>query len=633
MNGFVATHPAAFWGLLLAVPIVLLHLYHRRRVVVVFLPLLKEAVGARRPGGGWRRLRDRMALGLRLLALLAAVLALAGLVPRPDAPEPPALVLVIDADVTTDAREAGGETRSARARAAATAWLGAGPWREVAVLEARETPHVLVPPTRDVEGARRTLRQPGAPADTEADVGAATDQALRLASSIAPARVLVLSARAFDASVPAPEGVGLEVLGVGSVRDDRAIVAFDVRSQEEAPSSSVEVGVRNDAAGARSTTVVLRVGGTEQQRRSVDLAPGEVAMVTFEITPPREGAWIDLDLEGGDAYAANDHVGAWLAPPVRPAVLAVHGGRLRPYVRALLEAMGETIDAEASGTVAARDLPVATLRDVMLVDGVDLPPRSLRPGAWIFLAPRGGELPFDLGDAVDEPMIWRTSPDHPLVRDIDLAAAYVARGRPLRGEGLVALAEADGQAMLAEGEADGVRYVALGLDPEGSDLPLRTALPLLLRNAIRRLAFAPARPFKPFYRSGERLRPRRPLPGGPDAVLSCGVRACPVRLSPEGEAYVVPAGRSGRVEIRTGVGGGVAWVGRTAFVDIDPSRTVVPVRTEAARPPPAPRPIDVPARWRQAFLLAALVALLLDLLLLVLSRRPADKLAPVPARA
>ena len=47
-------------GLGLAVPLVLLHLHHRRRVVVPFLPLLVEAAGPRRAGGGWRRLRERL---------------------------------------------------------------------------------------------------------------------------------------------------------------------------------------------------------------------------------------------------------------------------------------------------------------------------------------------------------------------------------------------------------------------------------------------------------------------------------------------------------------------------------------------------------------------------------------------
>ena len=626
-------HPAALWGLLLAVPITLMHLYHRRRVVVVFLPLLKEAVGARRPGGGWRRLRDQLALALRLLALTAAVLALAGLAPASSQPPPPALVLVIDADATTRIREADGRTRYEHARAHAAAWLDAAPWRAVTVLEARETPALLVPWTADPARARQALEAPAGPAETDADLAGTVALAREAAGGSVPARVVVLTARAVAAEPP-PEGVEVDVLGVGEARDDVALVAFDVRAAPSLPASRLDVGVRSDADESRRATLVVSVGGEVAERRDLELPPGEVVTASFDVTPPRAGAWVEIGLAPGtDAYPFDDEVAAWLAPPPRPSVLAIHGEALRPYVRAVLDAMGEAIDLEASGTVAAADVPVAPLRDVMIVDGVDLPAGSLRPGAWIFLAPRGGELPFLVGDEVQEPMVWRTAPDHPLVADVDLAAAYVARGRPLRGEGLVALAEADGQAVLAEGERDGVRYVALGLDPQGSDLPLRTALPLLLRGAIRRLAFAPAQPFKPFYRPGEALRPRGPLPGGPDAHLACGARTCAVRLTPDGEAFRVPPGPGGRVEIRTGDGTGVAWVGRTAFVDVAPARTVVPARAEAPPPPPAPRPVDRAGRWRRALVGTALLCLLLDLVLLAVTRRPADKLAPVPARA
>ncbi|MFV1959549.1 MAG: BatA domain-containing protein, partial [Planctomycetota bacterium] len=104
--------PTVLWGLLLLVPLVLLHLHHRRRrLVVVFLPLLTEAHGRRRPGGGWRRLRDRTSLLLQALAATAAVVALAGLGPKRVGPKPQALVLVVDADPTTAAVERDGRPR------------------------------------------------------------------------------------------------------------------------------------------------------------------------------------------------------------------------------------------------------------------------------------------------------------------------------------------------------------------------------------------------------------------------------------------------------------------------------------------------------------------------------------------
>jgi hypothetical protein len=213
------------------------------------------------------------------------------------------------------------------------------------------------------------------------------------------------------------------------------------------------------------------------------------------------------------------------------------------------------------------------------------------------------------------------------VRDLDLGTAYVIRGHPIRGEGVRSLAEADGQTVLAEGERAGVRYVVLGLDPEGSDLPLRAALPLLVRNAIRRLAAQPTRPLAPLYRAGESLRPRLPLPYGPEATLRLDGREEPVRLAPDGEAWEVPSGRGGEVEIVTRGPGDEEWRGRTAFVDIDPQRSIRPVR--AAQPEPPARRAEAPedARWRRALLVFAALCLVADLAVMAGRGRPSAKLA------
>jgi hypothetical protein len=268
---------------------------------------------------------------------------------------------------------------------------------------------------------------------------------------------------------------------------------------------------------------------------------------------------------------------------------------------------------------------------VYVVDGASLPDGALRPGAWLFLAPLEGALPFTVGDPLARPLVWRTEPDHPLVRELDLGGAYVVRGYPVQGEGVRALAEADGRIVLAEGERNGVRYVAVGLDPEGSDLPLRAALPLLVRNAVRRLAAQPTRPLAPLYRAGGSLRPRLALPHGPDARIAVGGRELAARLPVEGRAWQVPAGLAGEAEIRTRAPGGAAWTGRTAFVDLDPERTIRPARPARAEPPPGRVHGPAHARWRRALLVLAGLFLLADLALMAGRRRPSSKLAEASA--
>lgn len=636
--------PAVLWALLLAVPITLLHLYHRRLVVVPFLPLLVEAVGPRRPGGGWRRLRDRASLVLRLLALASLVLALAGLSPARAGPPPPALVLVVDADVTMRTVESDGRTRYLAALELARRIVVSDVWREVAVLEARALPEVLVAPTADRGAAAARLRRTREDAETgkrtpdtgRGDLDAALQTALSVAHDRAPATVRVLSARLVAVPPAADEesggAVSVEPWGVGTTREDQGIASFELASAVGAARALLTVAVRNDADGTRDRELVVDVGESEVFRRRVDLGAGEsTEPLAVEVQPPKDGGWLRVRLDGGDAYAENDGVDAWLAPPLRPSVLVVHAGNVRPYTRAILDAMGEGIDVAESGFVHVSDLARANPRDVTIVDGVALPEGALRPGAWLFLAPLGSGLPFEVAEPVQEPLVWRSAPDHPLVQDLDLGAAWVARGFPVSGAGLVSLAEADGATVLGEGEAGDVRYVVLGLDPEGSDLPLRAAFPLLLQAAVRRLAAVPIAPLAPFYRAGGALRPRLPLPGGQRATLTWPGGRGEATLDPGLAAWRVPPGARGEVEVRTR-----SWSGRTAFVDVDPERTIVPVREATPAPLAAAGRPDSALRWRRALLLAALLFLVLDLGLLAgrdRASRDGRKLDPSMVRA
>src|SRR5437763_8090999 len=135
--------------------------------------------------------------------------------------------------------------------------------------------------------------------------------------------------------------------------------------------------------------------------------------------------------------------------------------------------------------------------------------------------------------------------------------------------------------------------MAFGLAPDGSDLPIRAALPVLLRNAIRRLAVTPAQPLKPFYRAGEEVRPRVVSAVYEDAEFS---RSIELRRSAllEGHHSPLDASFAGFNPFRvTGTWPtapvGWPWIMAmwpppagsaepqwTATVDLDPSRDITP---------------------------------------------------------
>ena len=202
---------------------------------------------------------------------------------------------------------------------------------------------------------------------------------------------------------------------------------------------------------------------------------------------------------------------------------------------------------------------------------------------------------------------------------MDLSTAFVARGSAIGGEGSRGLAFAEGEAVVAEGEQDGARWMAFGLDPDGSDLPIRAALPVILRNAIRRLAVAPNQPLKPFYRPGEEIIVRG------TELDRASARLRLVRLDefpfPKGDAQTprppfAPTGGPWLVSLSRATSDGPASDWQSAAVDLDAARDITPARPAAVPPPPAPPapPSDeVASRWMRILLLAAAVLLLLDL--------------------
>jgi hypothetical protein len=284
--------------------------------------------------------------------------------------------------------------------------------------------------------------------------------------------------------------------------------------------------------------------------------------------------------------------------------------------------------------VAAKDLVSAGPAEVTVVDGVALPSGTLRPGAYVFLAPLSGELPFEARGEVEDPLVWRTVPNHPVLDGLDLSHAFARRAWSLGGAGFEPLAFAEGAAVAGEGERLGVRYVVLGVDPEESTLPVRAAFPLFLRNAVRRLAVAPAAALRPAYLPGERVRARTPLPEGdaPRLVLvpfaeGAATELGAVRLG-EGEGLVAPEGPGGW--LRAGEPGSERTV--TALLGLDERRAVAPEGPESAWPAAAAASVARADRLQALLCALAALLLLLDLFLLgALRRREGALLAPRPA--
>ncbi len=642
--------PGMLWGLALGVPILLFHLYHRRRqrISVPFIGLLRDSLGPTRHVSRFKWLREAASLATRLLALGAVVLALGGLRPAEARAPTRDLVIVVDGDVTTAAREPDGRMRVVHGLERAQAHVRAHIEGRVGVVVAGASPVMLNGSLGEARGA--LLRElddwivrlgpdarlvGGAPLPVPARQDTDLYEAWQMASEAATGRgagtVLVLSARAFEP----PAGTPTQLAGAGESCADQRFTGFEFVRTADEPQPLARFRIATDTEGPITRLVRVRLGTRTLHEAPVELTAG--APLTLDVPLPADAGsgWLVGELVGEDALAHGDRVDAWLAPTPRPSVLVVHGGKPRAGPLLALRGLGNAVDWERSGLVALSDFAQAPMADIVLIDGVSLPADALRPGAYLFLAPLGGALPFELGEELARPLVWRTESDHPLMRWLDFTAADVQEGVALRGEGLRPLAFADGAVVIAEGQRGPVRYVAIGLDPDSSWLSVQAAVPLLLRRAVLRLATAPTAPLAPFYRVGEPLRPAVVLPGGPDALIRWGAQpgstskadgVARARVDPSGRAWQVPAGAHGRVEIEP-LQGAASAEGETrprfptAFLDLSTTRSLIPVRAMGELPPPRTRPPSREDDWRRWLVLLAGALLALDLLLLPRARR------------
>lgn len=607
-------NPSALLVLGLAAPILLFHFYarRRRRLIVPYVGLLREAMGPTRETARFKRLRDRASLILQLLGLGLLALALAGLAPAQAREVVRPLVIVIDADRTTAVEEADGRTRLAHALDLADALIAAHPSGPMSVLAAGEAPRVLVPQTEDREAARRELaatRLHLAPARLRVDPGAAV--ALALATlAVEPEDIVLVSARARTEALPA----GVRVLGVGAMGRDGGLQDLALTEAPDGSGFQLRIDATFEGAVPADAHVEVALSGEAPRRVELEIGEDGHARARLQVPAARQARTAEIELVPADAYVRNDRLAVAIPAIRRPRVLVVHDGRgIRPYTLAVLRGMGAQLDAELSGAVAVADLAAAPEADVFVADGVALPEGTLRSGAWLFLGPLSGTLPFELGAVLERPRVWRTRTGHPLMQDLRFVDAEVARGRVLTGPGLLPLAWVAGEAVIAEGEREGVRYVAVGLDPEASDVVLRAAWPLLLERAILRLTRGPSRLLPPVVRTGEVLRPGTPIPGGPRVEFRVGERVWSGAVRVEGESARVPAGLRGLMTIR-GTQADPDQTTSVGIVEPGPKDRIAPVRAAAPRPAAARPAIDRTTRWRILLVVGGLLLLFVDLL-------------------
>lgn len=533
---FVA--PLFLLVLALALPVIVAFLVRRRKQVLVVPSVLRwqrVAVAKHRS----RRFRNLSRL-LALLACVAAVIALGMAAARPRLLGDGALtVIAIDVSPSMGTPDEGPLADALdRVRELASAM---GPRDRVAIFAAGEAPRRVLAPTDDPSRVRAALAEI-AP-ESRAELASTLTLARALAEDETNARVVLFH----DGGAQVETTDVLEERFGATDRPNVGLTLFAARpARDAATDDEREVLVAVAAAGQEPRRVRVRLfaGEVELGARELVVPPGEEADARFRLRlPVRElSAEVEPLDARGDALSTDDRatlrLAAASAPPVRwmaPIVSAPAGNGTTPP-----PPTGTTPTGTTDSTAPTSDAdPHATRRHFA--------EHALRSAGVTDLVALGGELPSDavvvslgapirrvdaplliLGGVESEPApdsnpvrshlatppraywpegvrslgalegeattLHRVDDSHPLTRGVDLDGLTILRAVAIDpGEG-VPLVELDGTrdengarrggvVVAAGGEGSG-RWVYVGLDPDGSDVVLRVAYPLLVASSL-----------------------------------------------------------------------------------------------------------------------------------------------------
>lgn len=510
----------------------------RRQVVVPFAALWQRVTRESDTRRLWKRLR-RLLSWLFQIAVLALLCAALG-DPRPESwlRDPETLAIVIDRSASTAGPAAGepGATRLELLRRRARAELSAmGPTDRALVIAAGAEVDVPGPLGRDAAALQRAL-DAIAPAPGEADLGRALTLARAALAGQPGPRLLVLTDGALDEAaadalaecaaghvpeasqetagtsgqVPeASPAIPCHVARATGPADNLALVAFAARRYPE-DRERVEVLAEVHNLGDAPTTAVLEVAadGLSVGRTTLQLAPGERRRETLrELDAARTRLVASLSPGPDTDIAAlgpdDDDRAFAVVPPLPPfkVVLVTDGTDL--FLEAALLTLQDHIQLTGVGPDQAATHPAVAEADLVIVDvgAGPLPDPLPDTGLILFDPARRPDSPSPVqGDGeLVRPFLTEQLHNHPILsgvvlKDVNLARATRLAEQP--GDTVLVRSLGEPVALLRRDPGDEGRrpraILAFGFDPRQSDLPLRTAFPLLVANALA--YFEQARP-------------------------------------------------------------------------------------------------------------------------------------------
>jgi hypothetical protein len=487
----------------------------RRQLIVPFAALWEQVTRESETRRLWRKLRRLISWLVQLILLALICLALGD--PRPEVwlREPRTTAIVIDSSASMAARgDDEGRSRLELALERARAEIETlGPADRILIIAAGSEVEVPAPLGGESGPLLRALDEQLAVGPGEADLERALLLARNALEGRSDPRVLILTDGAIDEAGAAAIGrcrtraeqdegaprcdVVLVGQGLSEPVGNVAITAFAAR-RYPMDRDKVEVLVEVQNLGSEATSFELQVSADALPvgTKLIELGPGErrrEVLPKLEAARERLVAKLVANAEDPRSAAAlgpaiDDE--AWaVVPPLDPMEIALVTDGTNLFTEAALLILDDyvrlTTLTPEQGTA---DHEAVVAADVVFYDVGDAPlPKPLPDTNLVVFDPwRYADSPFPIRKLRElrAPRLSEQVKDHDLLTGVVFKDVNMLAGTSFELEpGDRALVSHLGEAMVVLREAE-KGILAIGFDPRGSDLPLRTAYPLLIANAV-----------------------------------------------------------------------------------------------------------------------------------------------------
>ncbi|MHB8758041.1 MAG: vWA domain-containing protein [Bacillota bacterium] len=467
--------PAALGFAAAVLPIILLYVLKLRRKEVRLSSTLlwRQLVRDFQANAPWQRLRRNLLLYLQILIVAFLTLALARpyiLTARSGAGD---TIVIMDLSASMAADDVT-PTRLARAQGAVEQLIARmGPKDTMSIIGMGPLPRVLIAGSRDRRALGAALAD-GAAVNGSADLGKALSLADSMARGKSDVRVLLIGDGGYaDLGPDFPLTLPVTYVPIGGAAENVALAGLSARSVGSHTVAMVRV--INHGHQPAQVDLTLKVDGSLHAARQVALAAGEEKDVFWEDIPP-SARTLQAHVTAGGALKADDDAFAVIAQDGAAKVLLVTKGNLF-LERALTLYPGVDLYKVTPEEYRAQDY------DLYVFDGF-VPP-ALPKGNIISFDPPVGAWPAQVGATVNAGPVRPAKASEQLLSYVDLNQVHVAKAKqltvPTWGRAVI---EADAGPLLVAGEDGGRRTAVFAFDLHQSDLPLRTAFPILVQNLL-----------------------------------------------------------------------------------------------------------------------------------------------------